>query len=199
MRLSGELEKFYGFQPVALTFVEGAHTNLFSLKNNKTLRQTLEHPRYAKLYAETLARYSDSLNRPLGEFLLDLKLTGDQFYKRFLNSYGDDVYSTFRVSDASFRRMKGVYAHVVSGEVVYVGRCRDALSKRIDHGYGKIHPKNCYLDGQATNCHLNARITKIGNTVELWLCPIDSMDEICVAERHLIRANTPLWNIHRFV
>ncbi len=199
MHLSGELQNFYGFEPVALTFIEGAHNNVFSLKNNKTLGQTLEHPRYSKFGADILSHYSDSRDRPLGQFLLDLKLSGNQSYKRFLNPYGDDTYSTLRLANHTFGGMKGIYAYVVNNAIVYIGRCRDALSKRIDQGYGKIHPKNCYLDGQATNCHLNARITRIGNSVELWFCSMNSDDEICLAERDLVRTNRPSWNIHRFL
>lgn len=54
----------------------------------------------------------------------------------------------------------------------------DSVSKRINHGRGKIHPKNCYLDGQATNYHLNALITAGGEGTGLWLCPVSSNEEI---------------------
>jgi hypothetical protein len=45
------------------------------------------------------------------------------------------------------------------------------MKKRISQGYGKISPKNCYLDGLATNCHLNALITetiKSKKEILLW-------------------------------
>lgn len=200
MRLAcRQLQNFYDFARVALQFVEGQQTNVFSLKNNKTLKQTLDHKRYTKLKAEVLDRYSRVLDEPLGHFLLDLKFEGDQFYRKFLNSYGDSTFSTFRISDALFQKMKGVYAYVVDNEVMYIGRCKDSMSKRINHGYGKIHPKNCYLDGQATNCHLNARITKVGNTTELWFRSFERLDEIAAVEQELIRAHNPPWNIHRYV
>ena len=46
-----------------------------------------------------LARHAASVQRPLGEFLLDLKVAGDPLYKRFLNPYGDDTYCEFSIDD----------------------------------------------------------------------------------------------------
>lgn len=188
----------YHFERVLLQHLEGEYTNVFSLKINKTLSETLAHHRYAKFGPILSSEHGSELNRPLGQFLLDLKLQGNLLYKRFLNAYGDETYSIFRLADTSFKQAKGVYAYIVDGMVMYVGRCRDSMSKRIDNGYGKIHPKNCFLDGQATNCHLNAKITKIGNAVELWLCPLNTSQSIEVAELELIRAYRPSWNIHQY-
>jgi len=81
--------------------------------------------------------------------------------------------------------------------VKYIGRCKDSMKKRINQGYGKIHPKNCYLDGQATNSHLNARITAEKKKITLWLHEMDSETEIELLERELIRAYNPPWNIQR--
>ncbi|MFK4618979.1 hypothetical protein ABIF50_002256 [Bradyrhizobium diazoefficiens] len=63
----------------------------------------------------------------------------------------------------------GVYAYFVGDDLKYIGRCKDSMKKRINHGYGKVHPKNCYLDGQSTNCHLNALIAPLRESVSLWL------------------------------
>jgi hypothetical protein len=192
-------QTIHRFERVALRFVEGRKTNVFSQKNNKSLRETIEHGRYSGLRGEALEKYADALDQPLGTFLLEIKLRGDLFYKKFLNAYGDAIYSTFCIADDSFLKKRGVYAYVVDGNVAYIGRCRDSMSKRINQGYGKIHPKNCYVDGQATNCHLNALITSAGVGTELWLCPIDSVDDISVVEVELVRAHSPPWNIHRFL
>jgi hypothetical protein len=172
---------------------------VFSQKNNKSLGETVEQKRYLGLRAETLVKYAHALNQPLGAFLLEIKLKGDLFYKRFLNAYGDAIYSTFRIADDSFLKKRGVYAYVVDGNVTYIGRCRDSMANRINQGYGKIHPKNCYLDGQATNCHLNALITTAGMGTELWHCSIDSIDDIATVEVELVRTHSPQWNIHRFL
>lgn len=191
-------ENFDFFQ-VKLKFVEGIQTNTFSLKNNKTVRQTIEHRRYLKLEDETKKRFGNDMDKPLGEFLLELKIKGDPFYKRFLNSYGDSDYSAFSIAETSALNQKGIYAYTSQDDLVYVGRCRDMIGKRINHGYGKIHPKNCYIDGQATNCHLNSLITSKHHSIRFWLHPLKSDNQIIDAERRLIRSYSPAWNLHRFL
>lgn len=71
------------------------------------------------------------------------------------------------------------------------------MKKRVNQGYGKIHPKNCFRDGQATNCHLNALITAATSEVTLWLCRMDHGDEIEAVESELIQRYMPPWNIQR--
>jgi hypothetical protein len=47
------------------------------------------------------------------------------------------------------------------------------LSNRFNAGYGNISPRNCFKDGQETNCRLNNLIletTQAGKRVSLWLC-----------------------------
>jgi hypothetical protein len=194
LRCKGE-EVEYDFVQVALDFDGKPYRDVFGQKNNKTLAETLSHGRYAKLKTEVMQEYPDALNEPLGKFLLELKSKGDEFYKRFLNRYGDLTYSTFVIADPAYFNKRGVYAYLSDGELKYIGRCRDSMKKRVNQGYGKIYPKNCYLDGQATNCHLNARITNDLGKVTLWLCPMDSDPEIERAESELIQRCSPPWNI----
>jgi len=134
---------------------------------------------------------------PLGTFLYQLKRNGDDGYRRFLNRYGDLTYSTFAIALEDGVNLKGVYAYWVNEELKYIGRCRDSMRKRINQGYGKIHPKNCYLDGQATNCHLNALITQVRDDVSLWFCTITSDEDIEKTELQLLRRYSPPWNIQR--
>ena len=183
------------FVTVPLTFDEARQSNVFARKNNKTVAETLNHRRYSKLADVITKRYPGDLDQPLGEFLLSLKESGDDSYKRFLNRYGDLEYIRFFIADSTFRDRKGVYAYFIGGGLQYVGRCRDSMKKRIDNGYGKIHPKNCYLDGQATNCHLNSQIAKARGKVSLHLKVMDSDDNIVRVERTLIRQLDPPWNI----
>ncbi len=58
-------------------------------------------------------------------------------------------------------------------------------------GYGRIHPKNCYRDGQATNCHLNALIAKCLDRVALVACPMIEATDIESTERILIAREEP--------
>ena len=150
----------------------------------------------AKLYPIVGTR--GSRKTPLGEFLIGLKREGDAFYKRFLNKHGDQTYSIFAIDDPAVLGKKGVYAYYVGDDLRYIGRCRDTMRKRINQGYGKIHPKNCYIDGQSTNCHLNAKITEAGDGVSLWFSPLESDDEISNAEAQFIRRYQPEWNIQKF-
>jgi hypothetical protein len=198
MRLA-VLQNSYQFHQVPLEFIGGEYRDVFSLKNNKSLADTLAHPRYAKFLAQVLIHYSGDMTKPLGTFLLNLKHKGDPLYKRFLNAYGDEAYSCFRLADPDARRAKGIYVYEVDGAIMYIGRCRDSMSKRIDQGYGKIHPKNCYIDGQATNCHLNSLITKQAMATKLWLFVLDASEKIEAAERELVRAYRPPWNIQTYL
>lgn len=186
----------YDLERVELNHEHGAYTNLFALKNNKSLGETLKHRRYAKLSKEA-ERFSAFMDAPLGEFLLSLKLDGELFYRLFLNKHGDKTYSTFSIQDQDVLMSKGIYAYYVGDQLKYIGRCRDFMKKRINQGYGKIHPKNCYLDGQSTNCHLNAKITEAGKTANLWFCALKSDDEIWSAETQLIRRYSPEWNVQK--
>ena len=187
----------FHFVEVPLLFSPERHRNVFATKNNKTLAETLDHPRYRKLSQQAETLYKEHLDQPLGTFLLSLKQAGDQFYRKFLNRYGDLEYSVFSIANQDFHALRGVYAYQANGVVQYIGRCRDSLKKRVDQGYGKIHPKNCYIDGQATNCHLNALITALETEITFWLHPMDNGDEIERFERQLIQAHQPPWNIQK--
>jgi hypothetical protein len=79
----------YRFVNVALTFLPGTSENVFLEKNNTTVAQTIAHRKYIKLTPETKQRYSNNLNSPLGDFLMSLKRSGDQFYSFFLNPHCD--------------------------------------------------------------------------------------------------------------
>lgn len=182
------------FRHVELHFEGGQRENVFALKNNKSVGETLRHQRYIKLACET-EKYPESMDVPLGDFLLTLKQDGNHFYKRFLNKHGDKRYSTFSIKVQEVLVGKGLYGFYVEDQLRYIGRCRDSMKKRINQGYGKIHPKNCYIDGQSTNCHLNSRITEDRESISLWFCPMSSDEEINSAETCLISHHRPAWNI----
>ncbi len=183
------------FYRVPLTFSEGTNRDLFRHKNNKTLRETLRHSRYQSLRGEVERRYPEVLDQPLGEFLHQLKQGGDPFYRRFLNPYGDREYGHFFISASDWLDKRGLYMYVVDERVMYAGRCRDSFRRRINQGYGRIHPKNCYLDGQATNCRLNNLITAARSFVSLYACPLTDDDLIETAESRLIEELKPPWNV----
>jgi len=185
----------YEFERVQLRFEQGTFESVFADKNNKTVAETLEHKRYRSLSEDAVNNYPNSLDWRLGKFVMHLKSNGDLFYRRFLNKYGDLIYSRFLIVDDQYLNKKGLYTFTVKDEIRYIGRCRDSFRKRINQGYGKIHPKNCFLDGQATNCHLNALITDCKDEVILWVHSMESDEAIDRTEKQLIEFFDPPWNI----
>jgi hypothetical protein len=190
-------ERDLEFLPIELEFHQTGLVNLFAKKNNKTLAQTLTHPRYAHLCSEAMERYATSLNEKLGDFLDGLKMRQDVFYRKFLNPYGDMTYCRFSMNTPLSARARGLYVFVAGdcGQVKYVGKTIDSFTRRINQGYGQIHPKNCYLDGQATNCHLNSLIARSTDRVGLEVCPLRDVSEIARLEELLIQRLQPEWNI----
>ncbi len=101
------------FQRAILTFHGHGMTDVFSLKNNKTVEETLAHKRYAKLSSVVSGKFSGSMREPLGDFLLKLKRSGDPLYKCFLNPYGDGIYRKFQIKRGSLSSKKGLYCYCV--------------------------------------------------------------------------------------
>lgn len=188
------LESDYSFRLVPLLFEASPQSDVFCRKNNKTVRQTLAHRRYVSLRDRVEGKYPMLLDLPLGVALGSLKKAGDDFYSAFLNKRGDAEYCEFRIPDSAKVDGIGIYAWTANSDLRYIGRCKDSIKKRINQGYGKIHPKNCYLDGQSTNCHLNALISMQMHWVQLWFCELP-LQEIDDTERALIREYRPAWNI----
>jgi len=182
------------FVRIPLLFKAEKITNVFKFKNNKTVGETVEHPRYQHL-REKVLHNARTLNRPLGEFLHELKLREDPFYRAFLNPYGDEVYCSFMIADPSVIKKRGVYLYAIGARVRYVGRCLDNFEKRISQGYGRIHPKNCYLDGQSTNCRLNSLIAKHRGSVGFYVCVLDDVSDIKLLESEILESLSPDWNV----
>ncbi|WP_462392220.1 GIY-YIG nuclease family protein [Clostridium cadaveris] len=169
--------------------------NIFVELKNKTVLQTLENKKYSKLRNEMFEKYNNHLDTKIGDFLIFLKNNNDSFYKKFLNPYGDGEYCKFMISDQEVIDKKGLYLYKLGEEVLYIGRCRDSFKKRFNQGYGTIHPKNCYLDGQSTNCHINSLINKTDGSIELFVAFFTSDSEIENNERRLIHDFKPKWNV----
>ncbi|CAJ2377405.1 MAG: hypothetical protein MPK11_05065 [Gammaproteobacteria bacterium] len=188
----------YQFVRAQLSFEEGVSSDKFGEENSKTVRKALSRNGYAKLRETTEAVYPSRLDEMLGDFLLRLKKSGDNFYRDFLNCNGDEEYSTFKVTDKNILGKRGVYAYKVGNELRYIGRCLDSIRKRVNQGHGKIYPKNCYLDGRRTNCRINALITKekTKDAVSFWFCEL-APDKAKTVEKCLINEYTPQWNKRR--
>lgn len=182
------------FEKASLTILEKGIKSTFKKKNNKTLSETLEHSRYKKIKTKIKEPTKAELQSTLGNYLINKKNINDSEYMFFLNKYGDNDFCHFKLE--SHLTDKGIYTWVVNNEIKYVGRCTDNFKKRINQGYGKISPKNCYKDGQATNCHLNSEINKL-DKIDFYVFPMNtySTTEIHNLELEILNTSKFDWNI----
>ena len=112
-----------------------------------------------------------------------------------LNPHGQGPFCRFLVS--GLPTTSGVYAVTVDRILKYVGIANDLRQRWGPQGYARIHPKNCYVGGQSTNCKVNNRIlqaAKEGCKVELW---IHETLEPRLLEERLIDELDPPWNVQR--
>lgn len=91
----------------------------------------------------------------------------------------------------------GIYAILEgSRRVLYIGRARDSLSTRWGpRGYAVIHPRNCFVGGQSTNCRVNALIVQAivqGSGLALYVHVTPDSTEL---ETQLIARLKPPWNL----
>lgn len=184
-----------GFTEVKLIFSNETYSDIFADKNNKTLLETINSGKYKKFKSEVINRYPKFLDWPLGRYLFKLKNEGDNSYLNFLNKYGDKTYCHFEIKDEFYFDKKGLYIFYIDSYLKYIGRCADTFYKRINQGYGKIHPKNCYIDGQATNCHFNYSIAPIKDKIKFAVLILNNDDEIKTIEKELITLYKSEWNL----
>jgi len=182
------------FVKASIKFLEKDISSVFKTKNNKTLAETLEHPRYKSILNKIPPPTQKELDTPLGEYLMAIKSSGDDALELFLNKYGNNIFCHFRLE--SNLMDKGLYVWVDNGKIKYIGRCTDNFKKRVNQGYGKINAKNCFIDGQATNCHLNSKINKIG-TIDFYVYPMNrsTTEEINQLELSILQNQHFEWNI----
>ena len=162
--------------------------NTFKDYKSKTINQTLDRNTYKNL------KNKIEFDTPLGEFLFKLKEKGDKSYLKFLNNYGDKTYSHFGIVESDVDNKKGIYSYYLNDEIQYIGITKDNFKKRINSGYGKISPKNCYKDGQSTNCHLNWLISSSFKNIKFFVYIMDELEGIENLEKQLIEKYNPSWN-----
>ena len=162
--------------------------NTFKDYKSKTINQTLDRNTYKNL------KNKIEFDIPLGEFLFKLKEKGDKSYLKFLNNYGDKTYSHFGIVESDVDNKKGIYSYYLNDEIQYIGITKDNFKKRINSGYGKISPKNCYKDGQSTNYHLNWLISSSFKNIKFFVYIMDELEGIENLEKQLIEKYNPSWN-----
>jgi hypothetical protein len=176
----------YIFRNYKQLFSEKRRRNIFSEKNNKTLMETLKNKRYSKFLGKVMKHYKESIDKKLGDFLIELKNNGDVFYKNFLNKYGDAIYVEFKIVDNFIYNSRGLYLYVNNNILKYIGKTNDSISKRINNGYGKIYKKDCYIDDQSTNCHVNSLIAKNINGIKFYFLELKDSETIYNLEWDII-------------
>ncbi len=182
------------FNVIQITIDEYNIENIFYGKNNKTLDETFLVSKYSKLKTFFGDKYKEHLNKKIGNFLKHLKETNDPNYQCFLNKYGDNKFCEFKIQE--HLTDKGIYCFINDEEIKYIGRCTDNFGKRINQGYGKIHPKNCFIDGQTTNCRLNSLINKTGNVeFGVYIMTDKTKEEIKKLEKLILTNKKYEWNI----
>ena len=189
--------KVLEFVNVDLQFEIENRKNIFLEKKDKTLKDTLLGAKYKSLQGEVETQYKGCLDKPIGIFLCELKSNEDLFYRKFLNKYGDLEYCRFGIADEKHLNKTGLYIYTNGEKIVYVGRSRAPFGRRINQGYGNISPKNCYKDGQATNCHINSLVALNKEKVKFYVCAIDDEAEIKVLEKVLISSLKLAWNTQK--
>ena len=70
----------YQLIEIPLVIESKIYTNVFKDKNNATLKETIESPRYKSLQNIVLQNYLQELDTKLGDFLMKLKNNNDNFY-----------------------------------------------------------------------------------------------------------------------
>lgn len=115
----------------------------------------------------------------------------DNIKKLPLNRNGDGAFCKFSVNVPA---ASGVYIWVVNDEIVYIGETED-FSVRFNQGYGNISPRNCFIDGQNTNCKMNKVVMEHyekNTPISLYIYETRNYKEI---ERELLRCHNTKYNV----
>ena len=111
-----------------------------------------------------------------------------------LHKYGSGPFVFLQLS--SLPEAQGVYAMVADDkEILYIGQSSDTIRNRWQMGYASIQPRNCFQNGQSTNCRLNRLIYAAilaNRKLELYVLATTDYERI---EKNLIATLQPTWNV----
>ena len=157
LAIPGETKTLY-FRPLKLQFLKGLRHDLF-IQSKRTVKEALAQPAFSTLVQECgqeLSKYQDSR---LGQVMADFRLRSNLVYRRFLNAYGEEDFSSFCLADEGAERAKGILMVYAEGRLCHLEGCHNDFSERIDRGIGAVMSDACYLDGDETACRLNSIVT----------------------------------------
>ena len=95
------------------------------------------------------------------------------------------------------------YRWIWAKAILYVGRCtgerkgKGTLADRFNAGYGNISPRNCFENGQSTNCRINNLVLylcKEKYSIELVFHRTPNGDSASRVEADILNKTRPPWN-----
>ena len=185
------------FTKVEMIVLEQGIVDLFESFDKKTLGELTNQKKYTHL-KDFVNEQSHIKDLPAGAALKALKMEGNQFYRQFLNNYGDLIYSRFVVSgDQDILKQQGVYTIIANNELKFCGVCARTFKERFNQHIGNIYAKGCYRDGTSTHCHVNAKITQLlrNSDVHFAVYPMKNEKAMNKLKNAIVKRFEPEWNI----
>lgn len=170
---------------------DGMSSLLEKVNQNMTASNRLESERFA--YFGPIIVERDSSGLPV-EYLPQSSY--DNRNGLPLNRHGQGPFCRFDLPKLT--EGPGVYAISIDDAVVYIGECQNFRDRYGPRGYGVIHPRNCFVGGQPTNCKVNARVLEatLRNSIpDLWF-KAESVRSRKLVEAELVSLIQPKWNGH---
>lgn len=128
---------------------------------------------------------------------MSLKLVGNRNFRRFLNPFGDEIFSVFRMHHLDYSERDGrtgLFCFVIDGVVKLVGKSHDNFRKRINQGYGGVAGRDALLTGSAKKCLINSLITTNRESVELYVCVLPNKRDLPLLQFQMLSTFKPEWN-----
>ncbi|MEJ6951889.1 hypothetical protein [Natronospora cellulosivora (SeqCode)] len=181
------------FHEQKLSFNKTNIENIFSERNESSLRGFLLYRKYSKFYINVQENYQEYMDLKLGDFLLECKERGDDFYLNFLNEYGDLAFSEFKIAEKNIINEKGLFICCHKKELKLVKACQDSFKKNINE-LGKVRTEDCFLDGKPEVCYINSLFNKYQDDLKFYVCVIKDKDLSNILEKKLLSKYLPEWN-----
>lgn len=146
---------------------------------------------YSFIYHSSIAPLKD-FNGKLIEYNPAYRYSNKKNLRK--NVFGNNTFCKFSIE--KLPKGSGVYAIFIDDETkpMYIGKAANLANRWSRRNYASISPRNCYVGGQSTNCHINSEILKeykAGHEIKLYILETDDYSKI---ESVLICAYDPCWN-----
>lgn len=187
----------FDFSRYRLCFEQKLWSNIFRSCNDWTVSEAISFRSYAHLAPWIHREHPLAENKKLGEFLLSLKRAGNDNYRKFLNAFGDETFSDFRMHDHDYSERDGrtgLFCFAINGVIKLAGKSHDNFRKRINQGYGAVKSKDTLLAGSAKKCLINSLITVNRDSVQLYVCVLPNKRNLPLLHYQMLSTYKPEWN-----